>query len=39
MGGKVSYVFKTTAVSMKIAAMMAGNIKVGGEYSILSIKP
>ena len=33
MGGKASYVFKTTAVSMKIAAMMAGNIKVGGEYS------
>ena len=39
MGGKASYVFKTTAVSMKIAAMMAGNIKVGREYSSLRHEP
>ena len=39
MGGKASYVFKTTAVSMKIAAMMAGNIKVGREYSSLRREP
>ena len=39
MGGKASYVFKTTAVSMKIAGMMAGKIKVGGDYSSLAREP
>ena len=35
MGGKASYVFKTSAVSLKIAAMMAGEVKVGGQDSSL----
>ena len=39
MGGKASYVFKTTAVSMKIAVMITGNIKVGSEYSSLRHEP
>ena len=39
MGGKSSYVFKTSAVSLKIAGMMAGKIKVGGEYSSLCREP
>ena len=39
MGGKASYVFKTTTVSMKIAGMMAGKIKVGGDYSSLAREP
>ena len=38
MDGKASYAFKTTAVSMKIAALIAGKIKVGGEYSSLRYK-
>ena len=39
MGGKVSYVFKTSAVSLKIAAMMSGKIKVGGQDSSLCTEP
>ena len=39
MGGKASYVFKTTAVSMKIAVIIVGNIKVGSEYSSLRHEP
>ena len=39
MGGKASYVFKTSAVSLKIAAMMSGKIKVGGQDSSLRTEP
>ena len=39
MGGKASYVFKTSAVSLKIAAMMSGKIKVGGQDSSLRKEP
>ena len=39
MGGKASYVFKTSAVSLKIAAMMSGKIKVGGQDSSLHTEP
>ena len=38
-GGKASYIFKTTTVSMKIAGMMARKIKVGGDYSSLACEP
>ena len=39
LGGKASYVFKTSAISLKIAAMMAGAIKVGGQDSSLTKEP
>ena len=39
MGGKASYVFKTSGVSVKIAAMMGGKIKVGGTDSSLCTEP
>ena len=39
MGGQASYVFKTSAVSLKIAAMMSGKIKVGGQDSSLRTEP
>ena len=39
MGGKASYVFKTSAVSLEIAAMMAGQVKVGGQDSSLCMEP
>ena len=39
MGNKHSYVFKTSEMSMKIAALMAGKIKVGGQDSLLVEEP
>ena len=39
MGHKASYVFKTSAVSLRIALMMSGKIKVGSEDSILAYEP
>ena len=39
MGGKASYVFKMSAMSLKIAAMMAGQIKVIGQDSSLHTEP
>ena len=39
MGGKASYVFETSAVSLKIAGMMSGTIKVGGQDSSLRMEP
>ena len=39
MGGTHSYVFKTSAVSLKIAAMMAGQVKVGGQDLTLHTEP
>ena len=35
IGGTHSYVFKTSAVSLKVASMMAGKVKVGGQDSTL----
>ena len=39
MGGMHSYVFKTSAVSLKVASMMAGKVKVGGQDSTLHTEP
>ena len=39
LGRKASYVFKTSAISLKIAAMMAGALKVGGQDSSLMKEP
>ena len=39
MGGTHSYVFKMSAVSLKIASMMAGQVKVGGQDSTLCTEP
>ena len=39
MAGMHSYVFKTSVVSLKIAAMMAGQVKVGGQDSTLHTEP
>ena len=39
MGHKASYVFKTSAISLWIAAMMSGKIKINGEDSPLAYKP
>ena len=39
MGGMHSYVFKMSVVSLKIAAMMAGQVKVGGQDSTLCTEP
>ena len=39
MGNKHSYVFKTSEMSMKIAALMAGKIKLGGQNSLLVEEP
>ena len=39
MEGTHSYDFKTSAVSLKIAAMMAGQVKVGGQDSTLCTEP
>ena len=39
MGGTHSYVFKMSVVSLKIAAMMAGQVKVGGQDSTLCTEP
>ena len=39
MGNETSYIFKTSESSMKLAAMMAGHIKVGGYDSLLTEEP
>ena len=39
MGGMHSYVFKTSAVSLKVVSMMAGKVKVGGQDSTLCTEP
>ena len=39
MGHKASYVFKTSAISLWIAAMMSGKIKINGEDSPLAYEP
>ena len=39
MGHKASYVFKTSAISLHIAVMMSGKIKINGEDSPLAYKP
>ena len=39
MGHKASYVFKTSAISLRIAAMMSGKIKINGEDSPLAYEP
>ena len=39
MGQKASYVFKTSAISLKIALMMSGRIKAGDNESILVEEP
>ena len=39
MGGTHSYVFKVSAVSLKVASMMAGKLKVGGQDSTLQTEP
>ena len=39
MGGTYSYVFKMSAVSLKVASMMAGKVKVGGQDSTLCTEP
>ena len=36
MGNNHSYIFKTSEMSMHMAALMAGKIKIGGENSLLS---
>ena len=39
MGHNASYVFKTSAISLKIAGMMSGKIKVSGQDSVLWMEP
>ena len=39
MGGKALYVFKTSTVSLRIAGMIDGKIKVGGQDSSLHMEP
>ena len=39
MGHKASYVFKTSATSLRIAAMMSVKIKINGEDSPLVYEP
>ena len=39
MGHKASYVLKTSAISLWIAAMMLGKIKINGEDSPLAYEP
>ena len=39
MGHKASHVFKTSAISLRIAAMMSGKIKINGEDSPLAYEP
>ena len=39
MGGMHSYVFKMSAVSLKVTSMMAGKVKVGGQDSTLCTEP
>ena len=39
MGGAHSYVFKMSAVSLKVTSMMAGKVKVGGQDSTLRTEP
>ena len=39
MGNKHSFIFKTSEMSLQMAALMAGKIKIGGENSLLAKEP